>query len=78
MAYKLLGEMVDNPAGVDLGKATLVHVVAGGAATELILDGVAGVRRIKIPANSSIDVVKDAADTINCPNSSCTPIAFHW
>lgn len=81
MAYKLLGDMVNNPDGTDvsLTNATLIYVAAS-ASTELILDAGGGgnVRRIKIPANGTITLVKDAGETVVCPNSDCTPIAYHW
>lgn len=81
MAYKLLGEMVTNPDGTNtsITNATLIYVAAS-ASTELVLDAAGGgnVRRIKIPANGTMTVVKDAGETVACLNSDCTPIAYHW
>jgi hypothetical protein len=77
MKMKLLGEMISNPTSDTITSATLVHVVAGSA-TDLILetDGAVIVGRIHIPANGSIDLVKDSTDTITCPTSFCTPVAY--
>ena len=79
MAYKLLGAAVPNPVNQVFGKATLVHVVASAAVTLTVKradDTVVGT--IRIPANSSIDVVKYSTDKISCLTSICTPIAYHW
>tara|TARA_B110000467_G_scaffold42139_1_gene38709 strand:+ start:324 stop:563 length:240 start_codon:yes stop_codon:yes gene_type:complete len=79
MAYKLLGAAVANPDKVNIGSATLVHVVASAAATLTVRkadESVIG--EIRISANSSIDVVKNPTDTISCLTSICTPIAYHW
>ena len=82
MKYKLIGEMVSNPtdniiAKLDTVGSTLVHVVATSA-TDLILtnDGGAVIGRIHIRANGFIDLSKEATDTITCPTSFCTPIAY--
>lgn len=81
MAYKLLGDLVNDPDGTDasLTNATLIYVAAS-ASTELILEAAGGgnVRRIRIPANGTITLVKDAGETVACLNSDCTPIAYHW
>ena len=77
MKMKLLGEMIPNPVSDTITDATLVHVVAGSA-TDLILTttGAVIVGIIHIPANGSIDLVKDSTDTVTCPTSFCTPIAY--
>lgn len=81
MAYKLLGDMVNDPDGTDasLTNATLIYVAAS-ASTELILEAASGgnVRRIRIPANGTITLVKDAGETVACAGADCTPIAYHW
>ena len=77
MKMKLLGEMIPDPVSDTITSATLVHVVASSA-TDLILTttGAVIVGRIHIPANGSIDLVKDSTDTVTCPTSFCTPIAY--
>ena len=81
MAYKLLGDIIENPTNDNIGSATLVYISAGSA-TEAILekaaDGSALIGRIKMASGQSITLVKEATDKITCPNSSCTPIAYHW
>jgi hypothetical protein len=80
MAYKLLGDITTNPTNDDIGTATLVYISATSA-TEAILekaDGSTLIGRIKMASGQSINLTKDATDKITCPNSSCTPIAYHW
>ena len=81
MAYKLLGDIIENPTNDNIGSATLVYISAGSA-TEAILekaaDGSALIGRRKMASGQSITLVKEATDKITCPNSSCTPIAYHW
>jgi hypothetical protein len=80
MAYKLLGDIIENPTNDNIGSATLVYISAGST-TEAILekaDGSALIGRIKMASGQSITLVKEATDKITCPNSSCTPIAYHW
>ena len=80
--YKLIGEMTADPVDSIIPKTggdgcTLVHVVAT-AATDLIQTrGGVVVGRIHIQANGSVDLVKQHDDTVSCPNSFCTPIAYH-
>lgn len=76
MKMKILGEMIPDPVDDTITNATLVHVVASGATDLIHTRGGAIVGRIHIPANGSIDLVKDASDTITCPTSFCTPIAY--
>ena len=81
MAYKLLGDIVNNPDGTDasLTNATLIYVAAN-ISTQLILvaeDG-SNVRRIGIPINTTLTIVKDAGETVACAGADCTPIAYHW
>ena len=82
MAYKLLGAAVTNPVDQNFSSATLVHVVASANVTltvkKSVADGGSVIGTIRISANSSIDVVKYLTDTITCPTSICTPIAYHW
>ena len=77
MKMKLLGEMISDPVENTINSATLVHIVASSA-TDLILvtAGAAIIGRIHIPANGSIDLVKDSTDKITCPTSFCTPVAY--
>ena len=80
MAYKLLGDITTNPTNDDIGTATLVYISATSA-TEAILekaDGSTLIGKIKMSSGQSINLTKDATDKITCPNSSCTPIAYHW
>ncbi len=77
MAYKLLGDVVVNPANDNMGNATLVYVLAKGD-TILVVITEQGPRSIAIAANSSIEIVKKAAETIDGPNTECTAIAYHW
>jgi hypothetical protein len=80
MAYKLLGDIIENPTNDNIGSANLVYISAGSA-TEAILekaDGSTLIGRIKMASGQSITLVKEATDKITCPNSSCTPIAYHW
>lgn len=80
MAYKLLGDIVENPTDEDFNGATLVHIVAVGADVVRLekADGTTLIGQINVPAGGSIDLVKDATDKITCSNSGCTPIAYHW
>lgn len=80
MAYKLLGDIVENPTDEDFNGATLVYIAANSA-TEAILekaDGSTLIGRIKIASGGTIQLVKDSSDKITCPTSSCTPVAYHW
>tara|TARA_Y100001936_G_C16090385_1_gene685595 strand:- start:1468 stop:1707 length:240 start_codon:yes stop_codon:yes gene_type:complete len=77
MKMKLLGSVISNPTDNNIGTATLVHVVATSATT-LTLKAAGGstLGTIYIPANGSIDLVKDATDTISAGTSNCTKIAY--
>ena len=77
MAYKLLGEVVVDPASTTMDNATLVHVVANSD-TFVIINIASDPKRIKVLAGDTIDIVKKPDDTIDCPSSECTAIAYHW
>jgi hypothetical protein len=77
MAYKLLGDVVVNPANSNMGNATLVYVLAKGD-TVLVVNTGQGSRSISIVNGSSIEIVKKSSETIDCPSSECTAIAYHW
>ena len=79
MAYKLLGDIIENPTNDNIGSATLVYISAGSA-TEAILEtsGDVEIGRIRIASGQSISLVKDSTDKLTCANSVCTPIANHW
>jgi hypothetical protein len=85
MAYKLLGEMITGAVTnsivpqTDGSGSTLVHITVTSAQDVIqTRDGVI-IGRIHMVANSSIDLVKEAADTIDVPsNAFATPIANHW
>ncbi len=81
MKYKLIGDMVLDPVDSDIPKldtvgSTLVHVVAGSATDLIQTRGGQIIGRIHLPANGAIDLSKEHDDTITCPNSFCTPIAY--
>ena len=80
MAYKLLGDITTNPTNDTIGNATVVYILATSATDALLekADGTTLIGKIKIAAGQSINLTKDATDKITCPNSSCTPIAYHW
>ena len=80
MAYKLLGEIVDDPTDEDFGGVTLVYILANGADTVRLekADGNTVIGTMKLAAGQSIRLTKDATDKVTCTNSSCTPIAYHW
>ena len=80
MAYKLLGDIIENPANDTIGNATLVYILATSATDALLekADGTTLIGKIKIASGQSINLTKDATDKITCPNSSCTPIGYHW
>jgi len=79
MAYKLLGNKVENPDDEVFSGATLIYISAT-LATEAVLktSGDVVIGRIRISSGQSISLVKDATDKVTCPNSVCTPIANHW
>ena len=80
MAYKLLGDKVENPTDDVFNGATLVYILANSTTTVILekADGTTLIGKIKIPAGGSINLTKDATDKVTCPTSSCTPIAYHW
>ena len=79
MAYKLLGNKVENPDDEVFSGATLIYISAT-AITEAILktSGDTEIGRIRIASGQSISLVKDSTDKLTCANSVCTPIANHW
>ena len=77
MAYKLLGEVFVDPANTTMDNASLVHVVAN-ADTFVIINIGKDPKRVKVFGGDTIDIVKKPAETIDCPSSECTAIAYHW
>ena len=77
MAYKLLGDVVQNPVNDTMTNATLIHVVANSD-TFVIIDNAGNPKRIKVLAGNTMDIVKKPSETIDCPSSECTAIAYHW
>tara|TARA_B100001750_G_C15167063_1_gene427347 strand:- start:136 stop:375 length:240 start_codon:yes stop_codon:yes gene_type:complete len=79
MAYKLLGDKIENPTDDVFNGATLIYISATSA-TEAILEtsGDVIIGKIRVASGQSISLVKDATDKLSCPNSVCTPIANHW
>ena len=85
MAYKLLGEMITGAITnsivpqTDGSGSTLVHITVTSAQDVIqTRDGVI-IGRIHMVANSSIDLVKEAADTVSVAgNAFATPVANHW
>ena len=85
MAYKLLGEMITGAITnsivpqTDGSGSTLVHITVTSAQDVIQTREGVIVGRIHMVANSSIDLVKEAADVISVPsNAFVTPIANHW
>lgn len=77
MKMKLLGSVVANPADNNIGTAALVHVVATSATTLTQKNsGGTTLGTIYIPAGGDINLVKESTDTITCPTSNCTSIAY--
>ena len=80
MAYKLLGEVIDDPTDEPFNGATLIYILANGVDTVRLEkeDGTTVIGTMKLAAGQSIRLTKDATDKVTCTNSSCTPIAYHW
>ena len=78
MKMKLLGSAVPNPVDSTIGSATLVHVVVAATAVTLTHKkaDTTVIGTIRIPANGTIDLVKETTDTISCGTSFCTKIAY--
>ncbi len=82
MKYKLLGEMITGAISgstipqTDGTGSTLVHIVVTSPQDVIqIRDGLI-VGRIHMTANSSIDLVKESTDTIDCGDAFATPIGY--
>ena len=77
MKMKLLGSAVPNPVDSTIGSATLVRVVASSAVTLTHKKAdTTVIGTIRIPANGTIELVKETTDTISCATSFCTKIAY--
>tara|TARA_B110000495_G_scaffold115206_1_gene99800 strand:+ start:305 stop:559 length:255 start_codon:yes stop_codon:yes gene_type:complete len=82
MKYKLLGEMITGAITnnivpqTDGTGSTLVHIVVATAQDVIQVRGGLIVGRIHMVANSSIDLVKESTDTIDCGDAFATPIAY--
>jgi len=74
MKIKVLSPIIPNPAADTILNATLVRVVASSATTVTVAGTVNG--EVKVPANGVVDIVKSSADTLSCPTSECTKIAY--
>ena len=85
MAYKLLGEMVTGAVNASViptnagGGATLVRINVSSAQDVIQTRGGQVIGRVHLAANESIDLTKDATDTIDIAGDAfVTPIAYHW
>ena len=85
MAYKLLGDMVTGAVNasiipkLDTNGATLVHIHVTSAQDVIQTRGGQVIGRIHLAANQSINLVKEATDTIDIAGDAfVTPIAYHW
>lgn len=83
MKYKLLGEMITGPVNasivpqLDGTGSTLVHITVSSAQDVIQTRGGQVVGRIHLRANSSIDLVKEAADTLDIAGDAfATPIGY--
>ena len=74
MKIKVLSPIIPNPVASTIENATLVRVVASSATIVTVAGTVNG--QVKVPANGVADIVKYAADTLSCPTSDCTKIAY--
>lgn len=82
MKYKLLGEMITGAITASIVPqtdgtgSTLVHIVVTTAQDVIQVRGGLIVGRIHMVANSSIDLVKESTDTIDCGDAFATPIGY--
>ena len=85
MAYKLLGEMVTGTVNANViptiagGGATLMRISVSSAQDVILTRSGQVIGRIHLAANESIELTKEATDTIDIANNAfVTPIAYHW
>ena len=85
MAYKLLGEMLSGAVNASIiptlagGGATLVRINVSSAQDVIQTRGGQVIGRVHLAANESIDLTKEATDTIDIAGDAfVTPIAYHW
>ena len=85
MAYKLIGEMVTGAVNASVvptnagGGATLVRISVSSAQDVIQTRGGQVIGRVHLAANESIDLTKEATDTIDIAGDAfVTPIAYHW
>ena len=85
MAYKLIGEMVTGAVNASViptnagGGATLVRINVSSAQDVIQTRGGQVIGRVHLAANESIELTKEAADTIDIAGDAfVTPIAYHW
>ena len=85
MAYKLLGEMLSGAVNASVvptnagGGATLVRISVSSAQDVIQTRGGQVIGRVHLAANESIDLTKEATDTIDIAGDAfVTPIAYHW
>ena len=85
MAYKLLGDMVTGAVNasiipkLDTKCATLVNIHVSSAQDVIQTSDGQVIGRIHLAANQSINLTKEATDTIDIAGDAfVTPIAYHW
>ena len=85
MAYKLLGEMLSGAVNASVvptnagGGATLVRISVSSAQDVIQTRGGQVIGRVHLAANESIELTKEATDTIDIAGDAfVTPIAYHW
>ena len=85
MAYKLVGEMVTGAVNASViptlagGGATLMRISVSSAQDVILTRGGQIIGRVHLAANESIELTKEATDTIDIAGDAfVTPIAYHW